>query len=117
MNVVAPLFAVLGPGMAVFCVAAAVARRKVTCLWWEYVAPWIAPTAWLSLNFAAPRNPPKSLGNLVEILGLSMLPAAYLLIRAIGWRSRPEGVNGLSVSGVAAIAAAIIYFTIPSLPE
>ena len=81
------------------------------------MAPWIAPVVWLSLLYAAPRNPPKSLGNLIEILGLSVLPAAYILIRAVVWRSRPGFINGLSVLGAAASCAAIIYFLVPSIPE
>jgi hypothetical protein len=108
---------VLVPGVVIFAVVVAIVRHKVTYQWWEYVAPWIAPIVWVSLSFATPRNPPKSLGNLIEILGLSMLPAVYMLIRAIGWKIRPGFVNGFTVPVFAATCAAIIYFGFPSIPE
>jgi hypothetical protein len=117
MRVVSSILTVFAPGVVIFAVVIAVVHRKVSYLWWEYAAPWMAPIVWLSLSYATPRNPPKGLGNLIEILGLSMLPAVYILIRAIAWKSRPGLVNGFTVLGAAAVSAAIIYFVFPSIPE
>lgn len=117
MRFVTPIFIVLAPGIVIFGIVAAAVGRRVKCQWWEYVALWIAPIVWLSLSYAAPLHPPKSLGNLIEILGLSMLPAAYLLTRAIGLKNRPGLVNGVTVSVIAAISAALVYFAFPSIPE
>jgi hypothetical protein len=117
MIFVTPILIVLAPGMVIFGVVVAAVGSKAKYQWWEYVAPWIAPFIWLSLSCAAPLHPPKSLGNLVEILGLSMLPAAYLLARAIGLKNRPGVVNGATVSVVAAISAVLVYFVFPSIPE
>jgi len=117
MRDVSPVMGLLAPGMVAFAFVAAVAWRRVAYRWWEFAAPWVAPVVWLSLNYAVPRDQPKGLGNLIEILGLSMLPAAYILMRAIAWKSRPRYVNGFTVLGGAAICAAIIYFVFPSIPE
>src|SRR5580698_7265175 len=101
-----PVALVLGPGVLAFAMVVALVHRKVSCSWWDYLAPWVAPTIWLLLDDLVPRSRPKSLGNLIEVLGLSMLPAVYVLMRATGWKRRPKFINGFTLPGFAAVGAA-----------
>ncbi len=118
MTYITSLTPILGPGLGAFVVAFVfLIWTAPRWRWWEFFVPWFAPITWLWLVHYVPRYPAKSLGNLIEIMGLGLVPAGYLAIRATALRKLPPQVNALTVAAGAIVAAAALYFIIPSFPE
>jgi len=98
-------------------------RRSILWRWWEYVAPFLAPGAYIYLTAFDQSHPgylhypAKGLGNLVELVLLVHVPSIYLVLRGVIFKKPPPHWAFVPVGCAAIALASAVFFYFPTLPE
>ena len=113
----ATLFLIYAAPLAIVCVPAVLWYRSIIWKWWEMVLLLVPFGLWLSLTFTGIKF--KSLSNaVIELFLCGCVACMPIALRAIAARFKCRTnlayFTGLLISST---VAAILYFTVPALPE
>jgi hypothetical protein len=90
-------------------------RRRVAWRWWEAAAFVLPYAVWIALHSYVCL--PKSLANLVELVGLLVALPCAAVLRIILARRLPQLPVAVVLQVLLILVLVFAYFTTPALPE